>query len=159
LIYCFSIGRGDSIPSLSMSCSDKIARWNVLGLQSCAQNLILDPVYLSSVVIGRHCHKDSLQRALNDRINKIQGFITSPMGTSEFQLVLGLKEPFAINQVSIFQTDIKFDFDQDLGDGEVEWKTCNTSKKCLELFLLLFIKEKRYRMECGWRQGRRHRKG
>ncbi|KAK9844667.1 hypothetical protein WJX74_005320 [Apatococcus lobatus] len=44
-------GRGE--PTLSMSCSDKLARWAMLGLQGClAMEFLVEPVYLSSIHIG-----------------------------------------------------------------------------------------------------------
>lgn len=45
-------GRADSIPSISMSCSDKIASWNVLGLQGGLLENVFWPCYLSGIVIG-----------------------------------------------------------------------------------------------------------
>ncbi|WVF67312.1 hypothetical protein IAT40_002063 [Kwoniella sp. CBS 6097] len=46
-------GRPDSIPSISMSCSDKLASYSVLGLQGALMtNLYHQPIYLDGIVIG-----------------------------------------------------------------------------------------------------------
>ena len=45
-------GRGD--PTISMSCSDKITKWLVLGIQgSLLSNLIDRPIYLDAIVFGK----------------------------------------------------------------------------------------------------------
>ncbi|KAK7461378.1 hypothetical protein VKT23_008555 [Stygiomarasmius scandens] len=67
-------GRADSPPTLCMSCSDKIASWNVLGIQGALLSTFLHPVYLDEVVIGevpgdmRDVVREDCERALWGRV-------------------------------------------------------------------------------------------
>ncbi|KAF8914132.1 hypothetical protein CPB84DRAFT_1721009 [Gymnopilus junonius] len=45
-------GRADSPPTLCMSCSDKIARWNALGIQGALSSRFLSPLYIGTMIIG-----------------------------------------------------------------------------------------------------------
>lgn len=45
-------GRADSEPSFSMSCSDKIARWSILGIQGALLTTLFDPIYVDEIIIG-----------------------------------------------------------------------------------------------------------
>lgn len=59
---------------LTMSCSDKIARWNILGVQGALLSSIIEPIYLHSIVLGSLLHPEHMYRAVCGRIEKaIQG--------------------------------------------------------------------------------------
>lgn len=53
-----------------MSCSDKIASWNVLGLQGALLSYFIEPIYLNGIVLGDLFNRSHLQRALFGRIEK-----------------------------------------------------------------------------------------
>ena len=53
---------------LTMSCSDKILSWNVIGVQGSLLSHWLRPVYFSSITIGSRFHPGHVTRALYSRI-------------------------------------------------------------------------------------------
>ncbi|XP_052446912.1 double-stranded RNA-specific editase 1 isoform X1 [Carassius gibelio] len=53
---------------LTMSCSDKIARWNVIGVQGSLLSYFTEPIYFSSLILGSLYHADHLSRAMYQRI-------------------------------------------------------------------------------------------
>ncbi|XP_015119680.1 tRNA-specific adenosine deaminase 1 [Diachasma alloeum] len=62
-------GRGD--PTLSLSCSDKLAKWNVLGVQGALLSLLIPNVRIQTVVIGGECpfSLESMERGIFRRFN------------------------------------------------------------------------------------------
>ena len=67
-------GRADSPPTLSMSCSDKIACWNVVGIQGALASHLLRPVYIDKITIGevpeamRDIVREDCERAIYGRL-------------------------------------------------------------------------------------------
>jgi tRNA-specific adenosine deaminase 1 len=62
-----------------MSCSDKIAVWNVVGFQGALASRVLKPIYLHSVVIGEVAKsmqdivQEDCKRALWGRLRDLNG--------------------------------------------------------------------------------------
>ncbi|KAK2856677.1 hypothetical protein Q5P01_005412 [Channa striata] len=57
---------------LTMSCSDKIARWNVVGFQGSLMSYFTEPLYFSSIILGSLYHAEHLSRAMYQRITEIK---------------------------------------------------------------------------------------
>ncbi|XP_067908006.1 double-stranded RNA-specific editase B2 [Heterodontus francisci] len=56
---------------LTMSCTDKINRWNILGAQGSLLSHFIEPIYLQSIVLGSTHHVGHLSRALCQRLDDV----------------------------------------------------------------------------------------
>lgn len=72
-------GRADAPPTGSMSCSDKIAVWNVVGMQGALASRVLKPIYISGIVIGdvadsmQDIVQEDCDRAIWGRLRNLNG--------------------------------------------------------------------------------------
>ncbi|XP_062949619.1 double-stranded RNA-specific editase 1 [Cynocephalus volans] len=73
---------------LTMSCSDKIARWNVVGIQGSLLSVFVEPIYFSSIILGSLYHGDHLSRAMYQRISNIEDL--PPLYTLNKPLLSGI---------------------------------------------------------------------
>jgi len=100
--------RGDCPISYSMSCSDKIASWNVLGLQGALLSQFVEPLYLKYIIIGDLVNFEACQRALIYRSQDVQltdrlldkGFTnaSSKLCISEFNLNLPIIDHVTVQE-------------------------------------------------------------
>lgn len=62
-------GRGN--PTLSLSCSDKLAKWNILGLQGSLLSILIPSIKIDTVIVGGNCpfSLEAMERGLYKRFN------------------------------------------------------------------------------------------
>ncbi|KAF8324469.1 uncharacterized protein EI90DRAFT_3292150 [Cantharellus anzutake] len=112
-------GRADSMPSISMSCSDKILKWALLGIQGAVASLRFQPMYLSSIIISgvpvgnRNTAVGECERAFSP-YRRLQRRMFAPStvlrvsdSSSAFDSAWKF-EPFAYHRVEIGFTDVEF---------------------------------------------------
>jgi tRNA-specific adenosine deaminase 1 len=55
-----------------MSCSDKIASWNILGIQGALLNIFVAPIYIDYLLVGDEFDLECLERAIRSRTLDIE---------------------------------------------------------------------------------------
>lgn len=94
MYYLLILGRGD--PTLSVSCSDKIAKWCYLGIQGALISILVDkPIYISSFTLvgGTPYSIESLNRGFYERLGNVK-----------------LTAPYVLHRMIIGQSNCTFHF-------------------------------------------------
>lgn len=101
---------------LTMSCSDKIAKWNVMGIQGSLLASLVKPIYLASIVLGSLLHPAHMYRAVCGRIEAaVAGDLPSPYYLNRPKLALVTSAEHR-NQLKAPNFSVNWSY----GDAEVE---------------------------------------
>ncbi|XP_017160900.1 tRNA-specific adenosine deaminase 1 isoform X2 [Poecilia reticulata] len=94
-------GRGE--PTLSLSCSDKLARWGVLGFQGALLSHYLEEaLYFDTVVVGKCPYsQEVMHRALVTRCSRVSELPAGFSVCSPLLLQSSLEFPFSQNQTEL----------------------------------------------------------
>ncbi|XP_070494656.1 tRNA-specific adenosine deaminase 1 [Chironomus tepperi] len=93
-------GKGDR--TMSLSCSDKIARWNLVGIQGCMLSSLIDPIYVETIVLadGTPYNQNAMERASWRRFVDAEKFLDFPFKLNKPKILIAnnkMKFKFARN--------------------------------------------------------------
>uniref|UniRef100_A0A3P9IGZ4 Adenosine deaminase RNA specific B2 (inactive) n=1 Tax=Oryzias latipes TaxID=8090 RepID=A0A3P9IGZ4_ORYLA len=57
---------------LTMSCTDKLAKWCIVGMQGALLSHLVEPIYLHSLTVGTLCHTGHLARGMARRLTPVK---------------------------------------------------------------------------------------
>lgn len=106
----------------TMSCSDKLASWNVMGLQGALLSLYIEPIYLKSIIIGALFHEQHMLRAVYTRVSAVKGL------PEQFTPTLPLLHAVSSPTTRVAQKSPTTSLNWCWGDLEVEQVHCKTGK-------------------------------
>ena len=123
-------GKAQAAPErlFTMSCSDKVASWNVVGLQGALLSHLVEPIYLDSIVLGSQCHYTHLPRAMYGRLTDLTNLPSSYHLNKP--LMIGATEPPSNDVIKISSASRAPDFSINwtAGDEEIEVVDTTTGK-------------------------------
>ncbi|XP_023213745.1 double-stranded RNA-specific editase 1-like [Centruroides sculpturatus] len=68
---------------LTMSCSDKVAAWNIVGIQGALLSYFIEPIYLESIILGSLFHPGHMLRAMWGRFENSLGELSKPFSLNK----------------------------------------------------------------------------
>uniref|UniRef100_A0A3Q2CPX1 Double-stranded RNA-specific editase B2-like n=1 Tax=Cyprinodon variegatus TaxID=28743 RepID=A0A3Q2CPX1_CYPVA len=94
-----SVVLGQPVHMASVSCTDKIAKWSVVGLQGALLTRLVKPIYLHSLTVGTLSHTGHLGRAITCRLAAVR-HLFSFYRQQELLLGLSSREVYTAGKAS-----------------------------------------------------------
>ncbi|XP_055378580.1 double-stranded RNA-specific editase Adar-like [Condylostylus longicornis] len=107
---------------LTMSCSDKVCRWNVVGVQGSLLSSVIEPIYFHSLVLGNLLHPVHTFRGICGRVDGIENL------PPKFKL----NKPYLAMTTSsdrrLVSKSPNYSFNWTVGDSKIEIVNCATGR-------------------------------